>query len=625
MNPFVTKTLIILSALLVLTTGLSHQAEAAITVQLTASPASPRPVGTTITFTAAATDSDPGVISYRFSVGSSIGPLLVSRDFSTLNTFLMTPARYNGLARVQVTAQNNSTHATAQATLYHLFTSRVRQGGPTVNRTANPLVALFSAPACPLGSEMRVRFRRKGTVAVPDATGWLPCVPSSSMNFYVAGMRANSGYKMYAETFDGAHYSSGPTIRFRTGTPSVSFPAVTFPVPPTTQDSLAEHVLLVSDLTGGTFPAAFDLSGYPIWYYRDPMLVSSTPLITRPVEGGTILLVTTGTDENGATGPNKTLREIDLAGNILRETNTVRVAEQLVAMGGTSSCQTGSTQCLVGAFHHDAIRLPNGHTLVMADEEKIFTDGTQGSSPDTPVDLIGDMIIDLDLNWQVSWYWSAFDHLDVNRAAVLGETCQPNQGGCPTLYLASLANDWLHGNAIDYASDGSLLLSMRHQDWIVKIDYHDGAGTGDVLWTLGEGGDFTIDSTDTYPWFSHQHDVGFEQNGTTILSMFDNGNTRHSIFSTANSRGYVLNIDQTNMTVTPILLSDLGVYSPALGSASRLLNGNYHFLAGTVQPGPFNQSIEVLPNGTIGLAAQITGAAAYRSFRMLNLYTPPNK
>jgi arylsulfate sulfotransferase len=623
MSQFSIKKLFIVSTVVFLTAGLSHQAAAAITVQLAASPVSPQPVGTTITFTATATDSDPGTISYRFSVGPSLGSLMMARDYSTINTFLVTSAKHNGIARIQVTARNNSTQATAQATMNFQFTSRLSGSNPVVNPTANPLVALFSAPSCATGSFMRVGFQRQGAAGIPSATGWLPCAPPASMNFYVAGMRANSSYYMRAETLTGTTVAEGPIMTFQTGNPSVTFPPVTFPVPASAQDSLGEHVLLVSNVSLGNFPTAFDLSGYPIWYYQDPS--GATPAITRPIMGGTILLLSTGTDADGLTDPNAALREIDLAGNILRETNTARVSEQLVAMGQTSSCQLGSTQCLVGAFHHEAIRLPNGHTVVMADAEKIFTDGTQGSSVANPVDIIGDLIIDLDTNWQVAWFWNAFDHLDVNRAAVLGETCQPGQGGCPQLFLASLANDWLHGNAIDYVSDGSLLLSMRHQDWVVKVDYNNGAGTGNVLWTLGLGGDFTINSSDPYPWFSHQHDVGFEQKGTEVLSLFDNGNTRRTLFSTANSRGYVLSVDQTNMTVTPMILTDLGGYSSALGSASRLLNGNYHFLSGLLQPGPFNQSIEVLPDGSIGLTVQVSNTAAYRSFRMLNLYRPPDK
>jgi hypothetical protein len=119
----------------------------------------------------------------------------------------------------------------------------------------------------------------------------------------------------------------------------------------------------------------------------------------------------------------------------------------------------------------------------------------------------------------VAWYWRSFDHLDVNRAAVLGETCTNGQEGCPPVFLTTgIAQDWLHANALYYTlSDGSLLFSMRHQDWIDKIDYGNGSGSGNVVWRLGKDGDFAINSSDPYPWFSHQHDPGFVQDGTTTL------------------------------------------------------------------------------------------------------------
>ena len=93
--------------------------------------------------------------------------------------------------------------------------------------------------------------------------------------------------------------------------------------------------------------------------------------------------------------------------------------------------------------------------------------------------------------------------------------------------LAPVANDWLHANSLNYIpSSGDLLFSMRHQDWVAKIDYNNGTGGGAVLWELGLGGSWTINSTDPYPWFSHQHDVEYELGGTTVLSAYDNGNTR---------------------------------------------------------------------------------------------------
>ncbi len=223
----------------------------------------------------------------------------------------------------------------------------------------------------------------------------------------------------------------------------------------------------------------------------------------------------------------------------------------------------------------------------------------------------------------------------MNRAAVLGETCTAGAPGCVPLFLTTgVANDWLHGNSLYHAADGSILLSMRHQDWIDKIDYNNGAGTGNVLWTLGLGGDFTINSTDPYPWFSHQHDVGLRVRWvrrscrckTTAIRGL---HRRPWVSGSGHSRGYVLSIDQTNMTATPSFAGDMGVYALAFGSAQRLSNGDYHFDEGFLQnPGPYNQSIEVSPTsvqGTLGFTFQLTGNFAYRSFRMADLYTLPQK
>ena len=36
------------------------------------------------------------------------------------------------------------------------------------------------------------------------------------------------------------------------------------------------------------------------------------------------------------------------------------------------------------------------------------------------------------------------------------------------------------------------MVSLRTQDWVIKIDYANGTGDGHVVWTLGQGGNFTI-------------------------------------------------------------------------------------------------------------------------------------
>jgi arylsulfate sulfotransferase len=78
--------------------------------------------------------------------------------------------------------------------------------------------------------------------------------------------------------------------------------------------------------------------------------------------------------------------------------------------------------------------------------------------------------------------------------------------------------------------DGNLVVSMRNQNWIVKVRYTDGTGDGSVLWRLGEGGGFSLKGgTDPTDWQYAQHDPSFFSKSTTgvfSLGAIDNGNDR---------------------------------------------------------------------------------------------------
>jgi hypothetical protein len=216
-----------------------------------------------------------------------------------------------------------------------------------------------------------------------------------------------------------------------------------------------------------------------------------------------------------------------------------------------------------------------------------------------------------------------FDHLDINRVAILGETCSGlDQPGCPPVFLMPTANDWMHSNAITYdPRDGNLLLSMRHQDWVIKIDYQDGLGTGNVVWRLGPDGDFTTDSLDPYPFQSHQHDPNFSS--TFGLAIYDNGNTRCNGDPACVSRGQVYQLDEVAMTATLELNVDLPEYAFAVGSAQPLVNGNFYFNSGIQGGGvPFSGVREYQPDGTLSHAIDFDNLS-YRSHRMRSLYSNP--
>src|SRR5262249_46599883 len=242
--------------------------------------------------------------------------------------------------------------------------------------------------------------------------------------------------------------------------------------------------------------------GNVLWFGR-----AGVSFLTRPEPRGYFW----GIGEGNGDISEQFIRKFDLAGMTLLETNAARVNEQLAALGRRQ----------ISAFHHEVRTLPNGRVLALASVEQILTD-VQGPGP---VDIIGDMIIVFDRSLNVVWTWDTFDHLDVSRAALLGEKCAKNPG-CPPVFLAEIANDWTHGNAVQQTPDGNLLYSTRHHDWLIKIDYNNGEGSGKVIWRLGANGDFQLSSGQPLDWFSHQHDANFDSSDPDTLLVFDNGNTR---------------------------------------------------------------------------------------------------
>ena len=530
-----------------------------------------------------------------------------------------------GFNQLRLTARDQITNEQSQIVVPFQVSSRVVGSAAVITPTSHALIALFSAPTCPLGSTMRVSFQSQGGTIV-NTTDSRAC-HTGSQNFYIVGMTASTTYNMnYYVTTNGVE-TPGPTVLpFTTGVVPASFKLakVSFPIPDGAQASQPEQFVL-GGYNGSVLPFATDLKGNMVWYYPLP----GPPQLNRPQPGGTILAIAgqpydwTGTGVNGEQTKSQLLWEIDYVGNILHETCVDRVNEQLLALGTDT----------ISHFNHEHFKMSNGWRVAIADIQRIYPPGTQGAT--APVDIIGTMLVVLNADLQVVWFWDSFDHLgptglDINRPATLGETCPSagafNDVGCPPTLLLPVANDWLHANSVVLRPDGDFLVSLRHQDWLLRINYANGAGDGGIVWKMGLDGDFAVlDSTDPYPWFSHQHEAAYQLGGTQILSVFDNGNLRISEEG-GNSRGQVWLINETQYTVAPVLNADLGVFSTALGSAQLLSNNDYMFGAGNIDPtgptGSYTQSIEVNPTATPVYIEQVQ-APAYRCWRMTSFYAPP--
>jgi outer membrane protein assembly factor BamB len=192
--------------------------------------------------------------------------------------------------------------------------------------------------------------------------------------------------------------------------------------------------------------------------------------------------------------------------------------------------------------HHDAALLPNGSgVFIVRNKQRVETD-EWGS-----ILVRAGALVEVDSASQEVWRWDAFDHLD------LASVTKPNNG----------TSDWTHLNSVQFLPDSDqLLLGARNQSQAYLVDH----ATGDVVWTLGEGGDFELIEGE---WFKFQHDVSMLTDGSVL--MLDNGNTKPV---DENTRAVRYALDLEAMTAREIWSVDVGLRMGTMGSVQILDSGN---------------------------------------------------
>jgi hypothetical protein len=433
--------------------------------------------------------------------------------------------------------------------------------------------------------------------------------PGSIVTIQVAGMKPSTLYHMRAQVSAGGQVVWSDEDRtFRTqAIGPVPPPTLTVTRPSTNPTSSenggVELVAFAPPADSPTVLTAFvtDRDGNPIWFYSSPDRV---PSFLKLMPNGHFLV---DISAGASPGSNPSLiREIDLAGNTIRELDAPTLQQRLQAAGHNFS---------FGFFHHDFVPMANGHVIVLGQTTQDFTD-LPGYPGVTTVE--GDVLVDLDQNWNPVWTWNAFDYLDVNRHLM----------GLP---------DWTHSNAVVYnPADGNLMLSVRHQSWILGIDYRDGAGTGNVLWKLGEAGDYTLAGGDPSQWFYAEHFPNIlSSNGSQVtMAVFDNGNLRveDSQGTTCGtpaapacySRATIFQFDQGTKLAQLQWQFLPGVFSYWGGAINQLSNGNVEFEMSAPFPPPMlgSRVMEVTETSTPQVIWQmdLLGGSSYRTYRIPSLY-----
>lgn len=471
-----------------------------------------------------------------------------------------------------------------------------------VAATANTQVATYTVAPAAAGN-VSVQF---GTDMNYGLTTWTQPVPTGggAVSLFVAGMKASTLYHMrgVVQFADGSQYSDMDQT-FTTGAAQVAqLPVITTTTSPgATPQSGVELLDLVGAPASVAPVAVTDLGGDVLWSYNPgatiPVGVAANPI--KLLSNGHMLINFSGAANDGS---NSVMQEVDLSGKVVWQMAAADLNKALAA----ATC-TGCNITVLGT-HHDFVMLPNGHLVVLGATQQVISGTT----------VTGDVIIDLDQNHNPVWLWNEFDHLDVTRQ--------------PYMYP-----DWTHTNAILYsADDGNLIVSIRHQNWLVKVDYANGAGAGDIIWHLGYQGDFALSGgTDPTDWFYAQHGPSFVSANTTgkfSMAVFDNGDDRFfptgQVLCTAASAScystvQILDLDETGKAATLTFHTTAPFYSFFGGNAGVLANGDLEFCESAESATTLAGDVfEISQSGNAPTVwhLKVTGQWIYRGQRMGSMY-----
>ena len=193
----------------------------------------------------------------------------------------------------------------------------------------------------------------------------------------------------------------------------------------------------------------------------------------------------------------------------------------------------------------------------------------QGGIPGTEDDgnMYADYAVEMTPDGQTVWEWRSWEHLDPQAD---GHTAP-----------GDVRNDWTGGNAVIEAPNGDILVSMRQNSTVVRIDRQ----TSDVIWKLGA------------PPLSGQHAPAPLSNGNLLL--LDNGPFRPDqsvVGGTPFPFSRVIELDPNTSSIVWEFREAVPQYffSPEQGNAQRLPNGNT-----LINEGFFGRIFEVTSEGDV--------------------------
>ncbi len=261
--------------------------------------------------------------------------------------------------------------------------------------------------------------------------------------------------------------------------------------------------------------------------------------------------------------------QIDLAGQPVRRWHAAGLLDDAPPESVPVACDT---------FHHELLPLSDSCWTVLSTELVRLdypTSEIDPASPRIPTWVVGDSIVEFNpTTGAVLRRWSLLELLDPQRLGYL------SLSGLYNGAYGRRTADWSHGNALLFdARDDSYIVSLRHQDALVKLSRQ----SGQLRWILGDPQgwqepwqELLLEAPDDFLWPFHQHAPSFGPDGQLLL--FDNGNFRALPFDPPKqatesfSRAVLLDIDENagRVAQTWSYRGSAPFYSPWLGDADWL-------------------------------------------------------
>lgn len=256
----------------------------------------------------------------------------------------------------------------------------------------------------------------------------------------VLGLYADTENEVSVTLTDEAGNQVEKTVTIKTGTLPESIAKIEVKEADTQKMSLGiSELTFVVPSTKRAY--AFDANGDVRWYST-----RYNSHIFKELNNGNLLYLT---KESNDADTYNVLLETDYLGKIYKRYDF---------SSSSAANDTGKTEGEMTVVHHDGIELPNGNLLLTVNDGSKYIEDTM-----------------IELNRETGEIEKTMDLKDLLPESFYEEYDSTSREDGKI--------DWFHQNSIEYdQADNSIIISGRHQDTIMKIDYE----TDEILWIMGD-------------------------------------------------------------------------------------------------------------------------------------------